>query len=197
LYLPLAADAPLDDVLLRVSGDAKLAIPEALKTASGIDPKLASLGLAHSLDDALWAQRLPSTVATLFAAIVGSLALVLASVGIYGTIAYAVAQRTREIGVRMALGAQRLTIMHLVLSRTMALAGAGAGLGLVGAAAVSQAVTAIPFGLQSSLLFGMNPHDPVSFFAVAMFLALVALAAAYRPAAKASKVDPMVALRYE
>jgi predicted permease len=197
LYLPLAPDAPLDDVLLRATGDANQAIPQTLKTASAIDPKLASLGIAHSLDDALWAQRLPSTIATLFATIVGSLALVLASVGIYGTIAYAVAQRTREIGIRIALGAQRLAIVRLVLSRAMALAGVGACVGLVGAAALSRAVSAIPFGIQSSLLFGMSPRDPVSFAGVAIFLASVALAAAYRPAMKATKVAPMVALRCE
>ena len=198
LYLPLAADAPLDDVFLRVPGaDTKSKIPETLKIVSGIDPKLASLGLVHSLDDALWAQRLPSSIATLFATIVGSLALILASIGVYGTIAYAVAQRMREIGIRMALGAQRLTIVRLVLARTLALAATGALLGLFGAAAAAQAITAIPFGLQSALFFGMSPRDPVSFGGVAAFLALVALAAAYRPAVKATKVDPMVALRYE
>ena len=198
LYLPLAADAPLDDIFLRVpGGDTKRKIPETLKIVSGIDPKLASLGLVHSLDDALWAQRLPSSIATLFATIVGSLALILASIGVYGTIAYAVAQRTREIGIRMALGAQRLTIVRLVLARTLALAATGALLGLFGAAAAAQAITAIPFGLQSALFFGMSPRDPVSFGGVAAFLALVALAAAYRPAVKATKVDPMLALRYE
>ena len=197
LYLPLASDAPLDDVLLRTTGNAAQVVPQVLKTASGIDPKLASLGLVHSLDDALWAQRLPSTIATLFATIVGSLALTLASVGIYGTIAYAVAQRTREIGIRIALGAQGPAIVRLVLSRAMALAGAGACAGLLCAAAVSRAITAIPFGFQSALLFGMNPRDPVSFAGAAIFLALVALAAAYRPAVKATKVAPMVALRCE
>jgi len=198
LYLPLAADAPLDDVFLRIpGGDTKRKIPETLKIVSGIDPKLASLGLVHSLDDALWAQRLPSSIATLFATIVGSLALILASIGVYGTIAYAVAQRTREIGIRMALGAQRLTIVRLVLARTMALAATGALLGLFGAAAAARVITAIPFGLQSALLFGMSPGDPVSFGGVGVLLALVALVAAYRPAVKATKVDPMIALRYE
>lgn len=197
VYLPLAFDAPLDDVLLRVSGGAQQAVPQVLSTAAGIDPKLASLGIAHSLDDALWAQRLPSTIATLFATIVGSLALILASIGIYGTIAYAVAQRTREIGIRIALGAQPLAIVRLVLSRAMALSAAGALLGLICAVALSRALSAVPFGMQSTLLFGMSPRDPVSFVAVIVFLAVVALAAAYRPARKATKVAPMVALRYE
>ena len=197
LYLPLAPDAPLPDVFLRTAGDANLVTPHALKAASEIDRRLASLANAHSLDDALWAQRLPSTIATMFASIVGSLALILASVGIYGTIAYAVAQRTREIGIRMALGAQSISIVRLVLSRTMAFVAGGACLGLIGAAAVSQAITAIPFGLQSTLLFGTSPRDPATFAGVALFLVVIAVAAAYGPAKRATKVDPMVALRYE
>ena len=162
LYLPLAPDAPLDDVLVRTDGGANRIKPLALSTIAAADKNLASLASAHSLDDALWAQRLPSTVGTIFAAIVGSLALFLASVGIYGTIAYAVAQRTREIGIRMALGAQYRSILRLVLGRTMALVGTGAGVGLVAAAAVSRAITAIPFRLASALLFGMNPRDPLT-----------------------------------
>jgi predicted permease len=197
LYLPLAPDAPLSDVLIRTTGEASHAIPDALKAAADVDHRLASLAVAHSLDDALWFQRLPSLIATIFATIVGSLALILASVGIYGTIAYAVAQRTREIGIRMALGAPNLSIVRLVLARTMALVGAGAAVGLVGAAAVSHAVAAVPFGLQSMLLFGTSPRDPASFAAVAVFLLMVAFVAGYRPAARATKVDPMVALRYE
>jgi ABC-type antimicrobial peptide transport system permease subunit len=97
----------------------------------------------------------------------------------------------------MALGAPNLSIVRLVLARTMALVGAGAAVGLVGAAAVSHAVAAVPFGLQSMLLFGTSPRDPASFAAVAVFLLMVAFVAGYRPAARATKVDPMVALRYE
>ena len=197
LYLPLAPDAPLSDVMIRTTGEAGRAIPDALKAAAEVDRRLASLAVAHSLDDALWFQRLPSLIATILATIVGSLALILASVGIYGTIAYAVAQRTREIGIRMALGAPNLSIVRLVLARTMALVGAGAAVGLVGAAAVSHAVTAVPFRVQSMLLFGTSPRDPASFAAVAVFLLVVAFVAGYRPAVRATKVDPMVALRYE
>jgi len=197
LYLPLAPDAPLTDVLLHTTGDAGQTIPAALNSASRVDTRLSSLADAHSLDDALMFQRMPSTIATILASVVGSLALILASVGIYGTIAYAVAQRTREIGIRMALGAPRISIVKLVIARTMALIGAGAVVGMAGAAVVSHAITAVPFGLQSTLLFGTSPRDPLTFAVVALFLAAVALAAAYRPAMKATKVDPMVALRYE
>ena len=108
----------------------------ALRATSEIDTRLPSLANAHSMDDALWFQHLPSTLATMFAAVVGSMALFLASVGIYGTIAYSVAQRTRDT-IRVALGAPQVSILRLVLGRTMALVGAGAFLGLAAALAAS------------------------------------------------------------
>ena len=197
LYLPLVPDAPLHEVFLHTASDASREISQALKTASLVDTRLGSLALARSLDDALWAQHLPSTIATICAMVVGSLALFLASVGIYGTMSYAVAQRTREIGIRIALGAQKASILFLVLSRAMALAGAGTCIGLVAAIGAWQAFGAIPFGLQSLLLFSVSPTDPYAFCGVASFLALVALAAAYGPAYRATSVDPVVALRYE
>lgn len=197
VYLPLPPDAPRDDLFLRTSGDAGSMIPQTLASLAEVDKRLASLGVAHSLDDALWMQRMPSTIATLFAAIVGSLALVLATVGIYGTIAYAVAQRTREIGIRLALGARRRSIVSLVLSRTMALVGAAACIGLALSTLVARAISAIPFGLQNMFLFDISPHDPLAFIGAAFFLTLIALAAAYRPTARATRIDPMVALRYE
>jgi predicted permease len=197
LYLPLAPDAPLDDVFLRTSGDASQALAPALRATSEIDTRLPSLANAHGMDDALWFQHLPSTLGTLFAAVVGSMALFLASVGIYGTIAHAVAQRTREIGIRMALGAPHVSILRLVLGRTMALVGGGACLGLAAALAVSHAITAIPFALGHLLLFGVSPQDPLAFGGVGVFLLAVALGAAYWPARRATRVDPMVALRYE
>jgi predicted permease len=197
LYLPLAPDAPVEDVFLRTSGDANQVLAPALRAASEIDIKLPSLANAHSMDDALWFQHLPSTLATLFAGVVGSMALFLASVGIYGTIAYAVAQRTREIGIRVALGATHFSILRMVLGRTLALVGGGACLGLAAALVVSRAITAIPFGLGSLLLFGVSSRDPLAFGGVGVFLLAVALAAAYRPARRATRVDPMAALRYE
>jgi ABC-type antimicrobial peptide transport system permease subunit len=197
LYLPIAPDASLDDVFVHTSGDAGQAMAPVLRAISEIDTRLPSLANAHSMDDALWFQRLPSTLGTMFAAVVGSMALFLASVGIYGTIAHAVAQRTREIGIRMALGAPHVSILRLVLGRTMALVGGGACLGLAAALAVSHAITAIPFALGSLLLFGVSPRDPLAFGGVGAFLVAVALAAAYWPARRATRVDPMVALRYE
>jgi ABC-type antimicrobial peptide transport system permease subunit len=128
---------------------------------------------------------------------VGILGLFLASVGIYGTIVYAVAQRTREIGIRIALGAQQVSILRLVLLRMMRLVGVATCIGLALATALSHALTVLPFGMGSLLLFGVSPWDPLVFATVAVFLAVIALSAAYLPARRATEVDPMVALRYE
>jgi ABC-type antimicrobial peptide transport system permease subunit len=118
-----------------------------------------------------------------------SLALVLASVGLYGVTAYATALRTREIGIRMALGAQRRDVMSLVLFHGAALGFLGVGMGIVAALLLTRLMTA--------LLYGVRADDPLAFGAVAMLLSVVILVACYIPARRAMRTDPMMALRYE
>lgn len=122
-------------------------------------------------------------------AILGLIALVLAAMGVYGAMAFAVAERTHEIGVRLALGAQPREILRLVLSRGVLLLSIGMAIGLPISFALAK--------LLSSLLFGVSATDVVIFSSTAIFLAALSLAACYIPARRAMSVDPMVALRYE
>ncbi len=117
------------------------------------------------------------------------LALVLAGIGIYGVLSYMVGQRTREIGVRMALGAQRLDVMRLVMQDGAQMTLAGVVIGIIGALAATR--------LMRSMLFGVKPVDPLTFIAVAVLLCTIALLACYVPARRAMNVDPIEALRHE
>jgi ABC-type antimicrobial peptide transport system permease subunit len=119
----------------------------------------------------------------------GVLAIVLAAIGIYGVMSYVVVGRTREIGVRIALGAARRDVLLLIVRQGMTLAVLGLGIGLLIAFGVAQ--------LLSKLLFGVSPVDPLTFVGVSLLLALVAALACYIPARRATAVDPLVALRYE
>jgi putative ABC transport system permease protein len=130
-------------------------------------------------------QRFNMLLLGLFAA----LALILAAVGIYGAMAYSVSQRTHEIGIRTALGAQRQDVLRLVMTDGAKIAGLGIATGIAGALVLTR--------LMASLLFEVRPTDPATFVSVALLLALVVLAACYIPARRAMRVDPMVALRYE
>jgi putative ABC transport system permease protein len=137
------------------------------------------------VDESLTRTKFQTSLLTVFA----GLALALAVLGIYGVMSYAVAQRTKEIGVRVALGAQKGQLARMILSRALTLTLAGLALGLTGAAILGRYL--------KTLLFEIKPADPVTLTAVAALLLGVALAAALIPAVRATRVDPMIVLRYE
>ncbi|PYK47725.1 MAG: hypothetical protein DME51_13095 [Verrucomicrobia bacterium] len=134
---------------------------------------------------ALW----PSWMGAMLLGSLGLLAFILASMGVYGVMAYSVSQRTRELGIRMALGAQTSQVIQLVLRQGMSLAVIGLGLGLFAAFGSTR--------LAGSLLYGVNPSDPVIFVGVTSLLAFAAFAACYFPARRALKINPVTALRTE
>ncbi|HEV2425849.1 MAG TPA: ABC transporter permease [Terriglobia bacterium] len=189
LYLPLFQDyTSHPTVLARVSGDPLAFAPAIEKAIHELNADLAIFdvdSLAVRVQIASTNQRLAGTFVGAF----GLLALILATVGIYGTVAYSARQRTREIGIRMALGAGRRDVVRLVLGQGLRLTAAGLGLGL----ALSLALTRF----LSTQLFGISATDPLTFAAVALCLGAVALAACYLPARRALRVEPITALRQE
>jgi putative ABC transport system permease protein len=141
--------------------------------------------LSDMVQSSLASRRFVVTLLGVFAGI----ALLMAVLGLYGIISYTVAQRTQEIGIRMALGAERGAVLRLVIGQGMRLAVAGALIGLIASLAIS--------GLLRNLLFGVSIFDPLTFAAMALVLIGAAFAASYVPAHRATRVDPMTALRYE
>jgi ABC-type antimicrobial peptide transport system permease subunit len=161
------------------------AIPDVIKR---LDPTLPVEKLRtfdETVRQNIYSERIISTLSASFA----GLATVLAAIGLYGVLAYSVAQRTREIGLRMALGAGSGRVRRLVLGQVTRMLVVGAIVGLIGALLVGRAA--------QSLLFGLQGHDPVVVVAVTLLLSVIALGAAYLPALRASRVEPMQALRYE
>lgn len=150
-----------------------------------LDPEL--FVKVTSLEDNMKLWRMLSLIPSVLSAALGALALLLASVGVYGMVAYAVSRRIREVGIRMALGANGRDIRSLIVRQGMRPVLIGAGIGMVCCAAISS--------LMSSVLYGISPWDPLAFICVPGFLFLIALAACWIPARKAAKVDPMVSLR--
>jgi len=157
----------------------------AIKRVDADIPLYKVRSMTELIGDTLSTQRLTNILLTAFAVV----ALLLAAVGIYGVMAFAVTQRTQEIGIRMALGARALDVLKLVLRNGMSLAAIGAVIGLAGAFVITR--------FMSSLLFEVSPTDMLTFALVTMGLLLVAVFACYIPARRATKVDPLVALRYE
>jgi predicted permease len=178
-WLSLVVRSPRDSGELRRQVEAQIwALDRGI-------PPTAVLSMKEVMDASVTPRKFNLTLMMIFACV----ALLLAAIGIYGVVAYSVTQRTHEIGIRIALGAQQRDIVRLVLGEGAKLAALGAILGLVAAAALTR--------FMASLLFGITARDPLTFFAVAAILVCVAAAACCIPARRAIRVDPMVALRYE
>lgn len=189
VYVPLA-EAPKGSVTLFIhtAADPGPMVTEArqlLRTMDNRIPIIYEKTVSDHMAFALW----PSWMGAILLGSFGLLALVLASMGVYGLMAYSVSQRTRELGIRMALGAQSWQVVHLVLRQGMALAAMGLIVGLAAAFSATR--------LLAALLYGVNPSDPVVFAGVTILLAAAAFAACYLPARRAVKIDPVVALRFE
>ncbi len=161
---------------------------EVREVVWSINSNLPLAGL-RTMNDVLQGSLARHSFTLMMLGIAAAVALLLGTVGVYGVIAYVVSQRTRELGVRMVLGAGRGTVIHMVLRQALILAGSGVVIGLGSAYALTR--------LMSSLLFGISPTDPITYFSVAAVLTAVALLASYLPARRAASMDPMVALREE
>lgn len=188
-YLPMTQDySPFAVLIVRTQGDPRSVMAPVREQVQSLDRNLALTNMAtigETLSLGLWAPRMGAALLGVFAA----LALLLASVGIYGVLSYSVSQRIQEVGIRMALGATPEKILRLVVGQGMALALIGVGIGTAGALILMRSL--------SSLLFGVKPTDPLTYIVVLAVLSAVALLATYIPARRATKVDPLVALRYE
>ena len=189
VYRPISQSwSPLSSFVVRTAGQPNAMLADVRREVQRLDPNLpvqALRTLPEHVSEALWPARLGAGLLAVF----GLLALMLAAVGLSGLIAYLVSQRTHEFGVRLALGAQAGDLLKLVIWQGLKLTLSGVVIGLLGAFALTR--------LMENLLYGLSPSDPLTFLAITSLLVAVALLASYLPARRATKVDPLVALRYE
>jgi putative ABC transport system permease protein len=174
--------------VIRTQGEARSVASAARNVIRTLDPEQ-PVADVRTMESLIGNSVARARFNTLLLAIFAVVALLLAGVGIYGVMAYSVAQRTHEIGVRMALGARAADVLRLIIKQGMRLATAGVAIGL----ACSLALTR----LMKTLLFDVSATDPLTFIGIPLLLALAAMAACFIPARRAAKVDPMAALRYE
>ena len=184
--MPLVAKSVA--VVLRTQGDPTVVMGQVRETVKEIDPRQVVYNV-QTMDDVVSTSYAARRLTMILLAVFAALALALACVGIYGVISYFVGQRTQEIGIRMALGAQRGDILYLVL-------GEGTKMALIGAA-VGTVASLLLTRLMAKQLFGVRAHDPLTYATVVTVLMLVAIVACYIPARRAARVDPMKSLRCE
>jgi putative ABC transport system permease protein len=175
-------------VVVRTSMNPRSLEPVVKAIVAELDKDLPIVNL-RTMDDLMTEAVAPPRFRTILVTMFAIVGLLLAAVGIYGVMAYTVTERTHELGVRIALGADRSDVLRIVLGEAAGLAACGVGLGLGGAVVATRLI--------QTLLFGVTPTDAVTFGAIALLLTMTALVASYIPARRATRVDPMVALRYE
>jgi predicted lysophospholipase L1 biosynthesis ABC-type transport system permease subunit len=189
MYLPFAQRPGGDaTVIVETAREPTEITPTLRKEILSLGPVMIISGVRtmHSLvQEALWLDQIEAASAAALSAI----GMFLAALGLYGVIAYVVSKRQQEIGIRMAMGAERGTVMRMVLAQGLRTTAIGMGLGLVASLGTMR--------LLSSMLYGVSPSDPISLLGSSVLVILVAIAASYIPARRAARVDPMVALRYE
>jgi putative ABC transport system permease protein len=189
IYLPVEqVYSPVMTLHVRTIGDPDTVLAAVRSQVQSLNRSVAltnvqTIGAVFA--QGLWAPRMGAVLLSLF----GAIALILATVGIYGVIAYSVGQRTREIGVRIALGAQPRDVRRLIIGEGMLLAAAGSAIGII--------VALLSGRLFSTLLYDISPSDPLTFAAVTILLTIVALLACYIPVQRALRIDPTAALRFE
>jgi predicted permease len=189
VYRPLAQQPTIWVALIvKAAGESQSVAAEMRRVLLSIDPNL-PVAEIKSVDEIISLQFWPARASAVFLGLFGSLGLLLAAVGLYGVMSYAVSERTREIGVRMALGANPRNVLVLALRQGMVLSLLGAAIGMGAALAVTR--------LLSGLLYGVTAADPITYLLVPIFLMGVALLACYLPARRAARIDPMIALRQD
>jgi putative ABC transport system permease protein len=190
LYIPLTQwrGAFVNHLAVRTTAEPTAMIGAVRRELAALDPGQSAVRVA-TMEELVAANLAQSRFSALLLNCLSGLALLLAAVGIYGVLAYSVARRTGEFGIRLALGAQAGDILKLVVGQGMILVAAGIGLGLLASFALTRLLT--------KLLFGVSPSDPLTFAGIALLLTAVAFVACWLPARRATRVDPLVALRHE
>ena len=187
IYVPYSqVDTPMYSIVARTSADPEQTARAMLTAGRALDPELMVLE-AKTMDRHLALMLLPHRLGALLLSVFGILALALAAIGLYGVVSYAVSSRTREVGIRLALGADAPAVVRLLTASGVRLVAMGGAIGLALSLLISR--------LLSRLLFGVGTLDPVTFVAAPLVLGAVALLAAYLPARRATRVDPVAALR--